>query len=274
MTPILPYLNIMSANILFEHDEYMQQKDGTFKYHGPPWEKRRPLFKTLIEHHLPHILCTQEGKEAQARDMATLSSLTLVEHHRSWISERMYPSIYYSPKDILPIKTGDLWLSPTPHIPGSFLQEGGFPRLCHWLVFYHFASKKIGLLANMHLDHLSDMIRKKQIDIFIQEFSPLAYSYPQASLIICGDFNEGPDGYVHRTLLDHFSNLCDPWNVLHKKEHPSHHKFTHSYLEAKRIDWILLDKKNKLKNIFFDQFCDHDLFPSDHYPLVAQFTLS
>jgi endonuclease/exonuclease/phosphatase family metal-dependent hydrolase len=175
------------------------------------------------------------------------------------------------------IDSGDIWLSRTPEVPGSSLENHSFPRLCVWGLFYSYQKKSLLLVANMHLDHQDASLRLKQVKIFIEEFKKIEKKCSTVGMILCGDFNEAAGGAVYQALHEAFPQLRDGWLEIAKSRGkslhgPSFHKFSYSYYDAQRIDWIFLDQSFSIHDTFFDQTHDSGIFPSDHYPLILETT--
>ena len=102
-------LKIISSNIRYDNPE-----DGEHS-----WENRKPLLLKIFHDFNPDILGTQEGRELQIKNLARSLSLKLVDRHRQWIQERMYPCLFINEDKIQVHKSGDIWLSETPEISGS-----------------------------------------------------------------------------------------------------------------------------------------------------------
>ena len=78
-------LHVMTSNIRFanEHD----------KDHN--WPNRKDIWANIVKNHDVDILGTQEGYEPQLREaLSLLSKYTLIDAHRGWIKERMYPCLF------------------------------------------------------------------------------------------------------------------------------------------------------------------------------------
>src|SRR5690606_14260721 len=204
------------------------------------WEKRREIWAQLIKDFDPIVLGTQEGREPQLRDAATLlPHLQMVEGHRQWITERMYPCFFYNPTKIQVLRSGDTWLSETPHIAGSKSFDSAFPRLCVWMEARLIESGKTFFMINTHLDHVREETRLCQAQVLSQTIkAENTNNYP---IILCGDFNEAPAGKVRSHLIEQL-DLSDPWFELGHHEETSHHKFCGFNEAGARIDWILTDK--------------------------------
>src|SRR4051812_17055879 len=99
-------LKIATANIRFEN-----VTDG---HHS--WENRRPLLQKIINGFHPDILGTQEGRETQIKSLASGLTLNLIDSHRQWIQDRMYPCLYINEEQLKVLRAGDIWLSETPQV--------------------------------------------------------------------------------------------------------------------------------------------------------------
>lgn len=244
----------MSFNIRFDNPH-----DGT-----NAWPYRRELLARIIRDFQTEILGTQEGREPQLRDLASLlPSMSLIDNHREWIEERMYPCLFYSPRSYALIESGDIWLSETPHTPGSTSFESAFPRLCTWARLRHHEGPEL-LCANVHLDHVKESTRLAQAKVLATELQKLEHTGP---VILMGDFNSAPNSLVRNQMIREFRTLKDPWELLGLKEQASYHNFGPIPADATRIDWFLLSEDLKPRFIELDTRSQSELWPSDHYPL-------
>ncbi len=252
---------IISSNIRFDNPN-----DGQHI-----WKNRKNLLVEIINDFESDILSTQEGRQMQLNDLAaSLKNLNLVDRHRQWIAERMYPCIFINPNTVRIDRSGDVWLSDTPDVPGSYSFGSAFPRLCTWIAGQFININQAFFLVNVHLDNFFAETRSKQIEVLIKEVKK--NNNQNLPLILCGDFNESPFGQVRRIINNGFKDLYDPWFMLNKKEDASHHSFKGSLKNNERIDWIMVDKKLRCHNIHLDKSSQNNLYPSDHYPLKGTFS--
>ncbi len=252
---------IISSNIRFDNPN-----DGKHI-----WKNRKHLLAQIINDFESDILGTQEGWKLQLKDLAaSLKNLILIDQHRRWIAERMYPCIFINPDTVRILRSGDIWLSDTPSVPGSSFLGSAFPRLCTWIAGQFINTNRAFFFVNVHLDNLLAEIRARQIEVLVKEAKK--NNYQNLPLILCGDFNESPFGEVRKIISSCFRNLYDPWFMLNKEEEASHHSFQESLNDDKRIDWIMVDKKIRCHDIHFDKTSQNNLYPSDHYPLKGTFS--
>ena len=255
-------LKIVSTNIRFDNPN-----DGKHD-----WTGRKNILSSAINHFSPCIVGSQEGRKDQLKDFEyLLENLTMIDSHRDWISERMYPCLYYDNKVFDLEASGDVWLSETPSIAGSKSFGSAFPRLCTWAILSFKNKDTKFLCVNVHLDHVKTQTRQEQIKVLIKEISSL--NIQNLPIILMGDFNEGPNDQVRNIIGNSQFRLKDPWSELNKQEEVSHHGFEGHKISAKRIDWILVSPEFNIKSIELYKESVNDIYPSDHFPVFAEFTI-
>ena len=253
------HLKLISSNIRYENPH-----DGIHS-----WENRRPILQEIITDYHPDILATQEGREVQIKSLAELLQLKLVESHREWITDRMYPCLYVNEEQIIVKRSGDIWLSETPLTPGSISFKSTFPRLCTWMHVTHLVNNQDYFVVNTHIDHIFEETRLKQINVLITEVGKL--NQDNIPLILMGDFNDTPTSNVRKSIVNSL-DLKDPWLEEGHTEETSHHGFkeaTEGQEAGERIDWILIPHAFAVEEIYLEKNNFNGIFPSDHYPLLA-----
>jgi endonuclease/exonuclease/phosphatase family metal-dependent hydrolase len=248
-------LNIITCNIRFSNPS-----DGVHD-----WPNRLPLLADLYQNFKPDILATQEGRKSQIKELDdAIPDLDLVDSHRPYIDERMYPCLFVNLQTISVESSGDIWLSLTPQTPGSKSFDSAFPRLCTWAEITVKATGKKLMIVNTHLDHILSSTRLGQTHVLINEVKKIN----DRPLIIMGDFNESPLTEIKKNLMDAFS-LKDPWIEKGFAEETSHHGFNGEASSGDRIDWILVPKNFECTSLILDKRSFQSVYPSDHYPLLA-----
>ncbi|MCF8057886.1 MAG: endonuclease/exonuclease/phosphatase family protein [Bacteriovoracaceae bacterium] len=253
-------LCVMSTNIRFSNPH-----DGE-----NDWPNRKDFLASLVKRESPVLLGTQEGREPQIRELQDLiPELQLVDGHRDWIEERMYPCIFVDTKRFDILESGDIWLSSTPDVAGSKSFNSAFPRLC---TFAQLKEKSSGLkmtYANCHLDHVEEETRIEQAKVLCLELrKKLTKGNP---LIISGDFNTSPQSKVRKILTKEIDQLNDPWINQNLPEETSFHKFDGEDPDgsASRIDWILHQAPLRDKLTYLVKEHRNGLYPSDHFFVVS-----
>ena len=252
-------IKVMSSNIRFENS-----LDGKHN-----WPNRKLVWSNIINREKIDILCTQEGRNPQLIDACnSLEHLSMIDNHREWIKERMYPTIFLNKQKLTCLKSGDFWLSETPSIAGSKSFESAFPRLCTWA---HLSiNKNDFFIFNCHLDHLQSETRELQSNVLTQEITKI--NHKKLPIILVGDFNESPSEGV-RKKIDSELNLNDPVKIFKHLDEGTHHKFDGKNEFTSRIDWILHSDEFKCEKMEICKTSSDGIYPSDHFPIWANFTL-
>lgn len=257
-------LKLISTNIRFANPA-----DGLNS-----WEFRKNFLANTLLDFAPHIIASQEGRKPQILELnELLSDYQLIDGHRPWIEERMYPCLFIQKSWAKVVESGDVWLSETPNRPGSQAFNSLFPRLATWALM-ELPNKTTIFVINTHLDHIQSETRQKQVEVLLNELGDFLKTYPS---IIAGDFNEGPYGKARAVIQNSEMDLLDPWHDLGLPEEGSYHSFKGKFEEkAERIDWILHTKHFSPVSIHLDKSQDGEVFPSDHYPVktVLKFSAS
>lgn len=256
---LLMEIKIISSNIRFDNPADNQHS----------WNNRKSILADLLNSEEADIICTQEGRRPQLMELNTLlKGKDIIEQHREWINERMYPSIYINTDRFFVEESGDVWLSETPNQPGSKSFNSAFPRLCTWAKLALKENGREIFIVNCHLDHCFSETRVEQIKVLLEETFSINSS--NEALILCGDFNEGPDGEVRKTLREQRENLFDPWSFHEKEEETTYHKFKGTLKEGARIDWIMLDQRFESLEIKICKENLDNIYPSDHFPIISR----
>ncbi len=235
------------------------------------WPNRASILKDNLLSYNPDIICTQEGRKPQLKELELLlNDFQIIDQNRQWIDDRMYPTIYIKKNRFNIIESGDFWLSTKPYIPASSSFKSQFPRLCTWVRLIDNISLQSMFISNIHLDHVLEFTRVEQIRVFIKEIKKINQQLcPQ---ILCGDFNSGPNETVRDVLSQEFPLLSDPWSLHQSIEEPSFHFFDGINPQGSRIDWIMADPYFNCHEIFLDKGHYQNRYPSDHFPVKAKFS--
>jgi len=195
-------------------------------------------------------------------------------------------TILYDPERVMPLDVGGFWLSETPE-RRSRSWGTRVARSATWALF---VPKNTGLSIlhlNTHLDHVSAPARREGSKLLVARVSELtdrAGETPAA--IVTGDFNARPGSATHKILTD--SGFVDTFLPAGNEEDQGANTFhafrgtgyrdQHPAKGPRRIDWILLnDPGARLTTESHSIIRDTEeagLYPSDHYPIVADFRLA
>jgi endonuclease/exonuclease/phosphatase family metal-dependent hydrolase len=254
-------LTFVTCNIRFDNPA-----DG-----ANSWQHRRIFLRDVLVSHSPDIIATQEGRFNQLQDLnSLLENYEIIDSHRAWIGERMYPTFFLKKNRFEVMKSEDIWLSETPEIAGSKSFGSAFPRLMTWMKIQPVNSDRDLWVVNTHLDHIKEETRLGQVSVLSSQIKK--FWNPADHLFIMGDFNDSPLSSVRKHLDSEFG-LQDTWKVFHGTEESSHHPFSGKEPKGKRIDWILADKRSEVRSSELDKSSRDGKYPTDHFPVVAKVSL-
>ena len=135
--------------------------------------------------------------------------------------------------EILDNDTGTRWLSNTPDVPGSRLENSEYTRIYTYAKFKDKKTGKVFLHANTHLD-LDDLACEEQANILIEELKP--YKEAGIPLIATGDYNCRKGSFAYITMTDaRWGGLSDSLDVADYTLNGSNSMIDHIFL-SKEVD--------------------------------------
>lgn len=231
-----------------------------------PWTKRRPLVRTLLEREHPTVLCTQEGRFRQLSELRSdLEDYDWLHLGRAGGSRGESTAILWDERRLAPIEYDHLWVSRRPRTIGSRSWGSGTVRMLTWVHFEDLATGRDFYVVDNHLDHRSERARRKGAQLNVDLVARF-----RAPVIVAGDFNCPAGSAVHRILTR--IGLADAWDATEERLTPAWGTFngwrTAPVDGGARIDWILV-RGFEVHRAAVNAFAEHDLTPSDHWPVQA-----
>ncbi len=249
-------LTVMSLNIRLPSDG-----DGANR-----WELRRDLTTATIRRANPDVIGTQELFKRQGDDLvARLPRFRWIGVGRSGAerADDEHMGVFYRTDRLQVERWGNFWLSDTPEVPGSITWGHPLPRMVTWAIFRERDGKRFALF-NTHLPYREEdeAAREKGAALLAARIPAIAGDLP---VVLTGDFNTVPDSPTHRRLAQ---DMTDAWTATANRSGPeaTFHGFTGK--PDRRIDWIFTKGFTPLSVTVIDTRRG-ELFPSDHYPVVA-----
>jgi endonuclease/exonuclease/phosphatase family metal-dependent hydrolase len=237
---------------------------------GPnAWDKRRELFAETIRQAHPDVIGTQELFKQQGDDtVQRLPEYTWFGRDRFGKHAEEHMGIFYRKDRLKLVKSGDFWLSDTPDKVASITWGNVFPRMVNWALFERLDDHKRFYLLDTHFPYRDqdEDARTKGAREMAAWIAKLPADVP---VIVTGDFNTEPSSEAHKVLT---AELKDAWDTAPKREGPAKtfHNFTGQ--ATVQIDWILYRgvKANAVRVLTTSK---DGRYPSDHFPIAADFTL-
>lgn len=246
---------------------------------GYGWPQRKQGCLDLIRKQNPDIVCFQEVLRTVNEDIkAYFGSKYMVlgydgpemdvrteGYHNIAKNVLMFSKMRY---DLL--AAGTYWLSENPLIGGSMSWETSRARHVNWV---RLRDKKTGIVfrvMDVHLDHISQQARLKQVDFIVKEAGQYLSSFPQ---LLVGDMNSAQD-HPEAELLRQSG-----WKDTYQEANGSYEIGTtnHEFFDANstdkvrpyRIDFIYAKGDVNCKKSFLIKGKIGKIFPSDHYFIAA-----
>ena len=251
------------------------------------WRNRAGLNVATIERRAPDVIGLQES---QRGNLATYRRrLPRYAHIRGPRYGNSFPydsnAILYDPEKLRPLETGGFWLSETPE-RHSRSWGSRVARSATWALFGLAGTDLSILHLNTHLDHVSAPARREGSKLIVEKISEIS-ARDNPTVLLTGDFNARPGSATHKNFTG--SGFVDTFMSAGNEDNASANTFhafegrrysdAHPDRGPRRIDWILLkDPESRLSieshAIIRDADEDSGLFPSDHYPIIADVSMS
>jgi endonuclease/exonuclease/phosphatase family metal-dependent hydrolase len=271
-------LRVMSFNVRGYFRDALQKN---------AWRNRADLNVSTIKRYAPDVIGLQEAQRGNLR--AYSARLPRYAHIRGPRYGNAIPhdfnTILFDPERLESLDSGGFWLSETPD-EHSRSWETRVTRSATWALFGVLGTDLSFLQLNTHLDHISAQARQEGSKLVVRKIVEISVRTgvgPPA--IITGDFNSRPGNKVHKTFTE--SGFVDTYLAAGNEEGPNtFHAFrgtgyrdAHPHRGPRRIDWILLRDPQELlrvesHRIIHDAEENIGLYPSDHYPIMAEFSTS
>lgn len=180
---------VISFNVRYKDDDY-----GSV-------EGRSKLICAAFEQYAPDSIGVQEATqqwldifEEELTDYACVSQL------RDDSEGSEAAAVYYLKDKYNLLDSGTIWLSDTPDIFGSKVENSGCPRIATWATLENKVTGEVYTHINTHLDNAGDDVRVAQVNVLkgkIEEFKASGYA------VVCtGDFNTREESDVYNEMCN------------------------------------------------------------------------
>ncbi len=245
------------------------------------WPNRADLNIHTIARHAPDLIGFQElhqGNYDVYRERLTGYAFSLGPPYNDSEPHYQYPAIFWNPGRLTCLETGGFWISETPE-----RHSGSWGTACirsaAWARFALADTGDTFLHLNTHLDHVSELARAEGARLIARRLGELAD--PDWPIVVSGDFNCMPGTAAHQAFTERaYVDACQragqasPAYSFHNYQGRDYQPKPH---ETDRIDWILLRDGRKRWSVascalIYD--AEPPLYPSDHFPLLADLALA
>lgn len=254
----------VSADIVSFNIRYGTPGDGENK-----WKSRRDRVFSIFKKYKEGIIATQEALPLQIDEiLEEVPQLGVVYRSRTEVDKAGESNaIFYNKENWRVVTHETFWLSSTPEKPASKSWGNSLPRISTQVIFQHRTTGKTIKILNTHLDRASKNSRLRSVELILRTLMTETDATPT---VLLGDFNAAFDDDIIVRIKEFFKDAYQGDELegctFHGWNGGSH---------CQRIDYIFYDKSEKfsLSSFKIDQWKSKQLYPSDHYPLVATFQL-
>lgn len=252
------------------------------------WPERAGINVQTIEAYAPDLIGLQEvhapNLEVYERDLPGYARIMGPAYGTDTVEE--FAAIFYDSERFEELDAGGFWLSDTPE-ESSASWGNEVVRSANWAVLRCRRTGVAFLHANTHLDHMSERARVEGNRLIVRQTEEVALNHDHPLTIVTGDFNCKPDSAPYEVFREH--GFADTFLAAGNED--DEHAYTfHAFKGSRfkpsdtdkpfgRIDWILLrDTAGRFgvvdHRIPRDADEEAGLYPSDHYPVVADLSIS
>ncbi len=234
------------------------------------WKSRRDRVFSIFKKYKEGIIATQEALPLQIDEiLEEVPQLDVVYRSRTEKDKAGESNaIFYNKKIWRVVNHETFWLSETPEKPASKSWGNSLPRISTQVIFQHRTSGKTIKILNTHLDRSSNNSRVRSVELILRTLMTETDATPT---VLLGDFNAEFDDDIIVRIKEFFKDAFTG-NELEGCTFHGWNGGSH----CPRVDYIFYAESQRLnlKNFKIDQWKSKQLYPSDHYPLVATFDLN
>ena len=251
------------------------------------WENRAGLNVETIQRYGPVLIGFQEMQaanlEVYEKELPGYAHISGPAYGTERIEE--FAAIFYDPERLEEIDSGGFWLSDTPE-ESSASWGNEVIRSANWALLRCRETGAAFLHANTHLDHLSERARVEGNRLIVSQMREILANQGDPPAVVTGDFNCKPGSQPYRVFMD--EEFTDTFLAAGNEDDEdafTFHAFKGTRFKPRdtdkpfgRIDWILTRGSAaqitvRSHNILRDADEQAGLYPSDHYPVLADLKL-
>ena len=186
-------------------------------------------------------------------------------------TEGEFSAVFYKKDKFELLDSGSFWLSETPEVPGKGW-DAACVRICSWAKLRCRDCGKAFVHLNTHLDHVGPVAMQKGAELVALKAAEIA---PDLPALFTGDFNVTPDSAPYAAVLA--GGFADARDVAESSDDAiTFHGdvFVNPDFKGAVIDYCFVKAVEKVScfRVIRDAY-PGDLYPSDHFPVVAELTI-
>lgn len=229
---------------------------------------RSKLVTAVIEQYAPDSFGVQEatGKWMRILKSELGDKYAYVGKPRDYYGPfSEYSAVFYLKDKYNLIDEGTIWLSETPEVKNTKSFDSACFRIATWAVLEDKETGKRYTHMNTHLDHVLESTRDGQAGVLLEKLKELQ---AEGKVICTGDFNAYPDENVYKRMIEVTDDVA--FTAENADEGITFHNYGKKEDKGQgAIDFIFTSKGVKAYTYKVIRNTVKDMYPSDHYPIVA-----
>jgi len=244
------------------------------------WSNRAALNVRTIQGHNPDVIGFQELETGNLKTyrehLIDYDYVLGLRYNRP--GRLFYNAIFWKPARFMLTASGGFYLSST---PGKWSSAWDAARVhtAMWAKLRPMDIQSEFLFLNTHLDHVSHRARVESSKLIIRKISLLRHD--SQPVIVVGDFNAPPEGLAETSDTVYHTFMVGGFQDTYRGAKPSNtvHGFRGGQFSQDdlRLDWILTlngSRAVQTRSCAIVRAAEPPLYPSDHYPVIADLTIS
>ena len=236
------------------------------------WMHRKDFLISQVLFFSPDILGVQEARPNQMDDLkVALKNFSAFGIGRDGGNAGEFSTIFYNTQKFEVEHENTFWLSETPE-KVSKGWDAAYPRICTYGLFTALNTSKKFWVFNTHLDHVGEQAQLMGIQTIQQKIAVInTKNYP---VILMGDFNVEPQSLLIKKLSEDMINTESVAKIAFGPQ-GTFNGFNFTEPVTRKIDYIFISKSENLKVNKQAILSDSKAlkYPSDHFPVYAEFTI-
>ena len=273
------YESLLKKNINYQYDinSFNIRYENYYEISlNNSWTERKATVMNTIFKYLPDVIGFQELRLNQKLFVEkNLPLYQYIGRPRSPDFTDESNGILFNKQKFLLMDSGTFWLTETPNKVSKYESVYHY-RICTWIKVYSYKYKDVIYFFNTHLEDGHLFIT------FLQEVNLLKrikeITKNEGNVFVFGDFNGNDNSvWIHDVFKEGYKSFSDYFQDFRN----TYHNFSGIYNNPKwKVDHLFYQNfGNSNKHfvpLFYDVLTkkDNGKFPSDHFPLYAQFNLT
>ena len=233
------------------------------------WTNRQKEALGLMNYYHPDFFGVQEAVPQQMVDIRNgLKNYSSVGVGRDDGADKgEYSAVFYDTTKLKVLESGTFWLSETPEKPSKGW-DAAYNRICTYALFKMKKGGKKFWAFNVHFDHVGNVARVNSARLILEKITKFnTRNYP---VVLMGDFNLTEDSepikIISKNMNDSFYHTKTP----HYGPQGTFTAFDVTKIPENRIDYFFVKGFEVLSNRTVNDRRENLLYPSDHFPVIAE----